>query len=88
MHTSNEPTGKSQVSPADLELRARIQEQMHRHGDVDATKIGIVVRGGQVLLWGSVASEDERTLAGAIAGRLTARSSVINQIQVLRSSAT
>ena len=59
---------------------------MHRHGEVDATKIGIVVRGGQVLLWGSVASEHERSLAGQIAGRITARSSVINHIQVFRST--
>ena len=55
---------------------------MHRHGDVDATKIGIVVRGGQVLLWGSVTSEQERTLAGQIAARLTGRTAIINQIQV------
>jgi osmotically-inducible protein OsmY len=76
----------SQVSPSDAQLRARIQEQMHRHGEVDATKIGIVVRGGQVLLWGSVASEHERTLAAQIAARLTARTSVINHIQVFRST--
>ncbi len=59
---------------------------MHCHGEVDATKIGIVVRGGEVLLWGSVASEHERTLAGQIAKRLTARSSVINHIQVFRTT--
>jgi len=57
---------------------------MHRHGEVDASKIGVVVRGSEVLLWGSVASEHERTLAGQIARHLTARSWVINQIQVLR----
>lgn len=76
----------SQVSPADAQLRARIEDQMHQHGEVDATKIGIVVRGGEVLLWGSVASEHERTLAGQIASRLTARSSVINHIQVFRTT--
>jgi len=86
MDTSNQRSRLSQVSPADAQLRARIDEQMRRHGEVDATKIGIVVRGGQVLLWGSVASEHERSLAGTIAARLTARSSVINQIQVFRST--
>ncbi len=86
MHASNQRSGVSQVSPSDAELRARIQEQMHRHGEVDASKIGVVVRGGQVLLWGSVASEHERTLAGEIAGRLTARTSVINHIQVFRTT--
>jgi osmotically-inducible protein OsmY len=85
MHTTNH-RGVSQVSPSDAELHSRIQQQMHRHGEVDATKIGIVVRGGQVLLWGSVASEHERSLAGQIAGRITARSSVINHIQVFRST--
>jgi len=83
MHTSNQRSGVSQVSPSDAQLRGRIQEQMHGHGEVDATKIGVVVRGGQVLLWGSVANEHERTLAGRIASCLTARSSVINHIQVI-----
>jgi len=86
MHTSNQRSGVNQVSPSDAQLRGRIQEQMHRHGEVDATKIGVVVRGGQVLLWGSVASEHERTLAGQLAARLTARSSVINHIQVFGTS--
>jgi osmotically-inducible protein OsmY len=82
MHTSNQRSGVSQVSPTDAQLRAQIQEHMHRHGGVDATKIGVVVRGDEVLLWGSVASEHERSLAAEIAGHLTARSSVINHIQV------
>jgi len=68
------------------ELRARIEREMHQHGEVDATKIGVAVRGGQVLLWGSVASEHERSLAGQIAARLTARTSVINHIQVFRTT--
>jgi len=67
-------------------MRARIEQEMHQHGEVDATKIGVVVRGGQILLWGSVASEHERSLAGQIAARLTARTSVINHIQVFRST--
>ena len=78
--------GASQISPADAQLRKQIQEQMQQHGQVDATKIGIVVRGGQVLLWGSVASEHERSLAGAIAARLTGRTAVINHIQVFRTT--
>ena len=73
----------SQVSPADAQLRSCIQDEMHRHGEVDATKIGVAVRGGEVLLWGSVASEHERALAGQIAARLTALSAVINHVQVL-----
>ncbi len=85
MHTSNR-SGVSQVSPSDAQLRSRIHEQMLAHGEVDSTKIGIVVRGGEVLLWGSVASEYERSLAGQIAARLTARTSVINHIQVFRTT--
>jgi osmotically-inducible protein OsmY len=76
----------SQISPADAQLRRRIEERMHQHGQVDATKIGIVVRGGQVLLWGSVADEHERTLAGQIAADLTGRTAVINHIQVFRTT--
>ena len=59
---------------------------MHLHGQVDASKIGIVVRGGEILLWGSVATERERTLAGDIAIRLTGRTAVINHIQVYRTT--
>jgi osmotically-inducible protein OsmY len=86
MHTSDQHFGVSQVSPSDTELRARIESEMRRHGEVDASKIGVVVRGGEVLLWGSVASEHERSLAGQIAARLTARTSVINHIQVFRTT--
>jgi len=86
MHTSNQRSGVSQVCPTDAQLRARIEEHMLRHGEVDATKIGVVVRGGAVLLWGSVASERERTLAGQIAARLTARSAVLNHIEVFRTT--
>src|SRR5690242_985839 len=87
MHTSqHDGLGVNQVWPSDSQLRSRIQDEMHRHGEVDATKIGIVVRGGEVLLWGSVATEHQRTLAGQIAARLTARTSVINHIQVFRTT--
>ncbi len=79
-------SGASQISPTDAQLRSRIEEQMHQHGQVDPTKIGVVVRGGQVLLWGSVASEHERSLAGEIATRLTGRTAVINHIQVFRTT--
>lgn len=85
MQTFQSRAGALQVSPVDIQLRGRIEEEMHRHGGVDATKIGVVVRGGSVLLWGSVASEHERALAGEIAARLTARP-IINHIQVFRTS--
>jgi osmotically-inducible protein OsmY len=78
--------GANQISPADAQLRKQIEDCMHQHGQVDATKIGIVVRGGQVLLWGSVASEHERSLAGDIASQLTGRTAVINHIQVFRTT--
>jgi len=88
MHTNHNALGSaaSQISPADAQLRSRIEALMHQHGQVDATKIGIVVRGGQVLLWGSVASEHERSLAGELASRLTGRTAVINHIQVYRTT--
>jgi osmotically-inducible protein OsmY len=84
MDTANQRAVLSQVSPSDGQLRTRIQDEMHRHGEMDATKIGVVVRGGEVLLWGSVATEHERTLAGQIAARLTARTAVLNHVQVFR----
>lgn len=74
------------MAPADAQLRGRIQQLLKDHGQVDATKIGIVVREGQVLLWGSVASARERNLAGEIASGIADRTAVINHIQVFRSS--
>ena len=88
MHPSNRDSDVSQISPSDAQLRSRIQEQMGQDGEVDASKIGVVVRGGEVLLWGSVASEHQRSLAGQIAARLTARTAVINHIQVFRTTQT
>ena len=75
-----------QISAVDAQLRDLILTQMQRHGRVDVTAIGVLVRGGQVLLWGSVASEQARSLAGAIAAKITGRTSVINQIEVYRTT--
>ena len=88
MDTSQDRIGSNDGSPADAQLRKRIEEQLQRHGHVDPSKIGIVVRGGEVLLWGSVASERERSLAGDIASTITGRTSVINHIQVYRTTQT
>jgi osmotically-inducible protein OsmY len=86
MHTADEQARTHDLSPNDARLRAEIQEKLKLHGQVDATKIGIVVRDGQVLLWGSVASASERALAGLIAAEVADRTAVINHIQVFRSS--
>ena len=86
MHTADERARTHTMAPADAKLRARVQQQLKDHGQVDATKIGIVVRDGQILLWGSVATANERTLAGEIAAKAADRTAVINHIQVFRSS--
>ncbi|MEO7037874.1 MAG: BON domain-containing protein [Polyangiaceae bacterium] len=86
MHTADEHARTHNMAPADAQLRGRIQQLLKDHGQVDATKIGIVVREGQVLLWGSVASARERNLAGEIASGIADRTAVINHIQVFRSS--
>lgn len=59
---------------------------MQRQGDIDTSSIGIVVRGGEVILCGSVASERERSMVGQIAAKITARTAVINHIQVFRTT--
>ena len=86
MHTADERARTHDMAPNDARLRAQIQEKMKMHGQVDATKIGIVVRDGQVLLWGSVASQHERAVAGEVAAEEAGRIAVINHIQVFRSS--
>jgi|GEM_PF-1172709 osmotically-inducible protein OsmY len=86
MHTADEWARTHDMAPSDAKLRAQIQEKLKEHGQVDATKIGIVVRDGQVLLWGSVASANERTVAGEIAAQAVGRTAVINHIHVFRSS--
>jgi osmotically-inducible protein OsmY len=86
MHTADERARTHDMTPDDARLRAQIQEKMREHGQLDATKIGIVVRDGQVLLWGSVASAHERAIAGLIAAEVADRTAVINHIHVFRSS--
>ena len=86
MHAADERARTHDMAPMDARLRAQIQEKIKAHGQVDATKIGIVVRDGQVLLWGSVASQHERSVAGEIAGDEAGRTAVINHIQVFQSS--
>ncbi|HEY4105844.1 MAG TPA: BON domain-containing protein [Polyangiaceae bacterium] len=68
----------------EAKLRDRVHEQLKRHGQLDVTKIGIVVRKAEVLLWGSVATEFERTTAGEIAARIAGKLNVINHIHVFR----
>jgi osmotically-inducible protein OsmY len=86
MHTADEWARTRDMAPNDARLRAQIQEKVKAHGQVDATKIGIVVRDGEVLLWGSVASMHERMVAGEVAAEVAGRTAVINHIQVFRSS--
>lgn len=86
MHTADDHARTHTMAPADAQLRARIQQRLKDHGQVDPTKIGVVVRDGQVLLWGSVATAAERTLAGEVASGIADRTAVINHIQVFRSS--
>jgi osmotically-inducible protein OsmY len=87
MHTTADERARTKdMEPGDAELRARIQTKLKEHGEVDASKIGIVVRGGQVLLWGSVAHANERTIAGELAAQVADRTAVINHIQVFRGS--
>jgi hypothetical protein len=81
-HEHEHPSNEQVRSEA--RLRDRVHEQLQRHGQLDATKIGIVVRNGQVLLWGSVASEFERNTAGEIAANIAGRQNVINHIHVFR----
>ena len=84
MRAINERDRSSELAANEAKLRDRIHEQLKRHGQVDASKIGIVVRKATVLLWGSVASERERTIAGEIAAGVAGRLNVMNHIHVFR----
>jgi len=76
----------SDLTPEDARLRARIRRALQAHGQLDATKVGIVLRNGEVLLWGSVASANERALAAEIAAAVAPSAAVSNGIRVFRSS--
>jgi osmotically-inducible protein OsmY len=82
--SSNNIQNSGERANSEATLRDRILEQLKRLGQLDATKIGIVVRKGQVLLWGSVATEFERTTAGEVAATIAGRQSVINHIHVFQ----
>jgi osmotically-inducible protein OsmY len=86
MHTADERARTHDMAPEDAKSRAHIQQALKTHGNLDATKIGVVVRHGQVLLWGSVATGNERSLAGDITAGVVDRTAIINHIQVFRSS--
>jgi len=68
----------------EAKLRDRVRAELARHGQLDASKIGVVVRRNQILLWGSVASEFERDLAGEIASTVGGRLHVMNHIHVFQ----
>lgn len=74
------------MAPEDAKLRGRIHQALTAHGHLDATKVGVVVRDGEVLLWGSVATANERSLAGEITAAVVDRTAIINHIQVFPGS--
>jgi len=63
-------------------LRTAVHEHLKSHGGVDVTKIGISVSGGDVLLWGSVATRSERQIASDVAIALAGAAHVENRIRV------
>jgi osmotically-inducible protein OsmY len=75
------PAGRA---TSEATLRDHIHEQLKRHGRVDASKVGVVVRGGQVLLWGSVSSELERVTAAEVARTVAGPLRVTNHIHVFQ----
>ena len=83
MHPTHDNPSQERAN-GDTTLRDQIHERLERHDQIDATKIGIVVRKTQVLLWGSVASEMERAAAGEVAASVAGRQNVINHIHVFQ----
>jgi osmotically-inducible protein OsmY len=84
MHQTQHDNPTEEPGNDEARLHEQIREQLKHHARIDATKIGIVVRKSQVLLWGSVASEFERTAAGDVAASVAGRRNVINHIHVFQ----
>lgn len=67
---------------SDIELKRDVEEELHRNPDIDATDIGVAVKGGVVTLSGFVRSYAQRWEAERTAKRVIGVTGLANDIEV------
>jgi osmotically-inducible protein OsmY len=67
---------------SDIDIKRDIEEELHRNPDIDATDIGVAVKGGVVTLSGFVRSYAQKWEAERTAKRVIGVTGVANDIEV------
>jgi len=80
-------TAKPEPKPdPNAELAARVKRALEGEAKVQAAAIDVTAAEGKVTLWGTAASDGERSRAAKVAGAVEGVKSVENKIAVVRGS--
>lgn len=83
------PEAKAPEAPKadpNKELARRVKQALEGEGKIQAAAIDVTADGGKVTLWGTAATEAERTLAASVATRVEGVTAVDNQMKVVKGS--
>ncbi len=85
---SHRGKGPSGYTRSDERIRETVCEMLTEHDHVDATNIEVTVKGGEVMLGGSVEDRRQKRLAEDIAEQVSGVKDVQNQIRVMEKRGT
>lgn len=68
------------------ELAARVKRALEGEAKVQAAAIDVTAADGRITLWGTASSNDERSRAAQVAGKVDGVKAVENKISVVRGS--
>ena len=82
------PAAKAEEPKPDpnKELAARVKRALESEAKIQAAGIDVTAADGKVTLWGTAASNAERTRAGSVAKKVEGVTAVDNQLKVVRGS--
>ena len=81
-HVGKGPKGYQR---SDDRIREEVSDELMAHGDIDASEIEVDVKGGEVILKGTVDSREAKRMAEDVAERIQGVRDVTNQIRVSKS---
>ena len=82
------PEAKAEAPKPDpnKELSQRVKQALEGDGKIQAAAIDVTAKDGRVSLWGTTATDGDRSRAAQIAAKVTGVASVDNQIKVVKGS--
>ena len=80
------PVAQETKPDPDRELAQRVKRALEGEDKIQGAGIDVTAKGGSVTLWGTTASDDERTRAGRIAYRMQGVTNVENKLVVVKGS--